>query len=104
MIRLALAAMLAFPTLAMAKPPSEHTLIPGMADNPAVEYKCQFLMSAGYIAPGDIMVTDTWTGEVLFSLHAGGSVAEDKCINSPDGHALDVLAPGSEFKRIGANP
>lgn len=102
---LILAAALLVPTLAKANDPppiQQHMLLPGMTDEPGVTFHCQMGISAGFITPGDIVVTDVVTKAVLFSLPAGGSVATDQCINAPDGHAVDVLAPapGSVFRPI----
>lgn len=96
------AILLAFPTLAVGQSPSAtapvHTILPGMGEDPRVTFRCQFQMVAGYIAPSEIVAKDVTTGAVLFELPAGTWLTENRCVNAPDGHSLDLLAPGAGTK------
>lgn len=51
---------------------------------------CQFGMLKGFVTPNEIRAVDNETHEVLFDLPAGKSVAEDVCVNAPNGHQLFV--------------
>jgi hypothetical protein len=77
---------------------SIHTIIPGMEVNPTVTFQCQFLVQARDIPPSEIVAKDATTGAILFELQAGKWLTSDRCITAPDGHSLDVLAPGPGAK------